>query len=372
MMPRPGVDFPIDVALADSDRQAISNGITTVFHATTWSWEPGLRSGDNAQASARGDRAAAAASCRRHPLPSAARDLQSRCRGRDRPLARRGARRPARLQRPHGRDRRRHRQAAEAQPHGGAHADCRARISTRSSRASCRAPPTFRRRSRGSRSGTRAEVRMLSHDDETPGDAPGVSRAWASTLAEFPVNEETAREAADRRRRHRVRRAQRRARRQPHRLDQGRRHDREGPLLGAGIRLLLSGAAARGLPPCRRRRAAAYRGLEADLVGAGASRRPDRSRHARRGPARRHHAGRRQRCRCGRASSRSSPPASLVHLTDATRLLRASQPHRARLLRRHEFGPILRAMASFPRYAIYFAAGADSALSTLRRRFAWL
>ena len=49
MMPRPGVDFPIDVALVDSDRQAIANGITTAFHATTWSWEPGLRSGDNAR-----------------------------------------------------------------------------------------------------------------------------------------------------------------------------------------------------------------------------------------------------------------------------------------------------------------------------------
>ena len=49
MMPRPGVDFPVDVALIDSDRQAISNGITTVFHGTTWSWEPGLRSGDNAR-----------------------------------------------------------------------------------------------------------------------------------------------------------------------------------------------------------------------------------------------------------------------------------------------------------------------------------
>ena len=33
MMPRPGVDFPVDVALIDSDRQAIANGITTVFHA---------------------------------------------------------------------------------------------------------------------------------------------------------------------------------------------------------------------------------------------------------------------------------------------------------------------------------------------------
>ena len=48
MMPRPGVDFPIDVALVDSDRQAIANGITTVFHATTWSWEPGLRGTENA------------------------------------------------------------------------------------------------------------------------------------------------------------------------------------------------------------------------------------------------------------------------------------------------------------------------------------
>src|SRR5918993_1546698 len=49
MMPRPGVDFPVDVALVDSDRQAIANGITTVFHATTWSWEPGLRGADNAR-----------------------------------------------------------------------------------------------------------------------------------------------------------------------------------------------------------------------------------------------------------------------------------------------------------------------------------
>jgi alpha-D-ribose 1-methylphosphonate 5-triphosphate diphosphatase len=48
MMPRPGVDFPIDVALVDSDRQAIANGMTTVFHAATWSWEPGLRGTENA------------------------------------------------------------------------------------------------------------------------------------------------------------------------------------------------------------------------------------------------------------------------------------------------------------------------------------
>ena len=50
LMPRPGVGFPIDVALLESDRQAVSNGITTLFHGVTWSWEPGLRGADNARA----------------------------------------------------------------------------------------------------------------------------------------------------------------------------------------------------------------------------------------------------------------------------------------------------------------------------------
>lgn len=49
MMPRPGVHFSTDIALLDSDRQAIANGITTVFHGVTWSWEPGLRGADNAR-----------------------------------------------------------------------------------------------------------------------------------------------------------------------------------------------------------------------------------------------------------------------------------------------------------------------------------
>jgi len=50
MMPRPGVGFPLDIAFVESDRQAIANGITTVFHGLTWSWEPGLRGSDNARA----------------------------------------------------------------------------------------------------------------------------------------------------------------------------------------------------------------------------------------------------------------------------------------------------------------------------------
>src|SRR6201988_1593333 len=49
MMPRPGVSVAIDVALIESDRQAVANGITTVFHGVTWSWEPGLRGADNAR-----------------------------------------------------------------------------------------------------------------------------------------------------------------------------------------------------------------------------------------------------------------------------------------------------------------------------------
>jgi alpha-D-ribose 1-methylphosphonate 5-triphosphate diphosphatase len=49
MMPRPRVDFPVDIALLESDRQAVANGITTVFHGVTWSWEPGLRGPDNAR-----------------------------------------------------------------------------------------------------------------------------------------------------------------------------------------------------------------------------------------------------------------------------------------------------------------------------------
>lgn len=43
LMPRPGVHFDARLALLDTDRQLICNGITTAFHAVTYSWEPGLR-----------------------------------------------------------------------------------------------------------------------------------------------------------------------------------------------------------------------------------------------------------------------------------------------------------------------------------------
>lgn len=48
--PRPGVCFPLALALVETDRQLIANGITTACHAVTCSWEPGLRSFENAAA----------------------------------------------------------------------------------------------------------------------------------------------------------------------------------------------------------------------------------------------------------------------------------------------------------------------------------
>jgi alpha-D-ribose 1-methylphosphonate 5-triphosphate diphosphatase len=44
VQPRPGVDFPLDLAVAETEAQLLANGITTAFHGVTLSWEPGLRS----------------------------------------------------------------------------------------------------------------------------------------------------------------------------------------------------------------------------------------------------------------------------------------------------------------------------------------
>jgi alpha-D-ribose 1-methylphosphonate 5-triphosphate diphosphatase len=46
VQPRPGVDFPMDLAVAETEAQLLANGITTAFHGVTLSWEPGLRSAD--------------------------------------------------------------------------------------------------------------------------------------------------------------------------------------------------------------------------------------------------------------------------------------------------------------------------------------
>lgn len=43
LMPRPGVFFPTETAVIDTDRQLAANGIATAYHAITLGWEPGLR-----------------------------------------------------------------------------------------------------------------------------------------------------------------------------------------------------------------------------------------------------------------------------------------------------------------------------------------
>lgn len=48
--PRPGVNFPLPMAIAENDRNLLSAGITTFFCSITDSYEPGLRSRDSARA----------------------------------------------------------------------------------------------------------------------------------------------------------------------------------------------------------------------------------------------------------------------------------------------------------------------------------
>ena len=177
-------------------------------------------------------------------------------------MAVRRADRPVRVQRPHGFHGRQPCQAAEAQPHGRAHRPFAARLSIAWSSGvvsrAARRPGIDRTAGREWRDA--AGVRMLSHDDDKPGDAQGISGARRRHRR---ISGQRGNRARGRRSRrfHRVRRAQCRARRQPYRLDQGGRHDRQGPVLGARVRLLLSGASCwrrSALPPtacCRWRKA---------------------------------------------------------------------------------------------------------------------
>lgn len=196
MMPRAGVDFPIDVALADTDRQVIGNGITTVFHATTWSWEPGLRSGDNARRlleAIERQRPQFAADTRFHlrhetyNLDAEAEIGQWLAEGRvdlfafndhmDGVVA------------DSSNPRKRNRMVERTGLSSEAFDQLVAHIVSRAADV----PASITRLAAAARA---AEVRMLSHDDATPAMRQGF-RAMGVTLAEFPINEETAREAAD-------------------------------------------------------------------------------------------------------------------------------------------------------------------------------
>ena len=196
MMPRPGVDFPVDVALIDSDRQAIGNGITTVFHATTWSWEPGLRSGNNATRlleaieTLRPQLAADTRFHLRHEtynldaetdiaqwLSGGRIDLFAFNDHMDSTVAS--------LAKPQKRNRMVERTGLSDE----AFDSLVERVVSRGDDV----PASVARLAKAARD---ASVRMLSHDDESP-EMRKAFRAQGVGIAEFPVNEETAREAAE-------------------------------------------------------------------------------------------------------------------------------------------------------------------------------
>jgi alpha-D-ribose 1-methylphosphonate 5-triphosphate diphosphatase len=196
MMPRPGVDFPIDVALVDSDRQAIANGITTVFHATTWSWEPGLRSGDNARqllGAIEDLRPKLAADTRFHlrhetyNLDAESEIVQWLSDGRIDLLAFNDHMDAtiADLSKPQKRNRMVERTGLSS-PAFDALVE---RVVARADDV----PTSIARLAEAARA---AGVKMLSHDDDTP-QMRQAFRAQGVAIAEFPVNEETARDAAE-------------------------------------------------------------------------------------------------------------------------------------------------------------------------------
>lgn len=196
MMPRPGVDFPVDVALIDSDRQAIGNGITTVFHATTWSWEPGLRSGKNATRLLEAIetlRPRLAADTRFHLrhetynldaetdiaqwLSGGRIDLFAFNDHMDSTVAS--------LAKPQKRNRMVERTGLSDEA-----------FDSLVERVVCRGDDVPASVARLAKAARDASVRMLSHDDESP-EMRRAFRAQGVGIAEFPVNEETAREAAE-------------------------------------------------------------------------------------------------------------------------------------------------------------------------------
>lgn len=190
MMPRPSVDFPTDVALVDSDRQAIANGITTVFHGTTWSWEPGLRSAENARKlldAIEALRPQLAADTRfhlrheTHNLEAEAEIIQWLSEGRIDLFAFNDH--------SNVKPKKRNQLAERTGLSVEAVNDMLDRIVARRPEV----PASIARLAAAARA---ANIRMLSHDDNSPAMRQEF-RTLGATIAEFPVNEETARDAAD-------------------------------------------------------------------------------------------------------------------------------------------------------------------------------
>jgi alpha-D-ribose 1-methylphosphonate 5-triphosphate diphosphatase len=196
IMPRPGVGISLDIALIESDRQAVANGITTVFHGVTWSWEPGLRSAENARgvlAAMEALRPRLAADTRfhlRHETYNldaetevadwvAARRIDAVAFNNHLPSAENTGKRPDKIG-----------QMAER---SGLPREDFLKLVERLRERSDEVPLSIERVARHA---TTHGVALLSHDDESP-----EQRRWFRTLgcrvSEFPMNMETAREAAE-------------------------------------------------------------------------------------------------------------------------------------------------------------------------------
>ena len=196
MMPRPGVDFPVDVALVDSDRQAIGNGITTVYHATTWSWEPGLRSGDNAR------RLLEAIESMRPQLSADTRfHLRHETYNLDAETEIMAWLSDGRIDLFAFNDHMDSTVGDLAKPQKRSRMVERTGLSSEAfdslvARVVSRAPDVSGSIARLAKAARDANVRMLSHDDDSP-EMRKAFRIQGVGIAEFPVNEETARESAN-------------------------------------------------------------------------------------------------------------------------------------------------------------------------------
>ncbi|PZO03892.1 MAG: alpha-D-ribose 1-methylphosphonate 5-triphosphate diphosphatase [Hyphomicrobiales bacterium] len=195
VMPRPKVSFDIDLALRDTDRALLASGITTAFHGVTWSWEPGLRSAANARAllsaieRLRPELGADTRFHLRHEtfnLEAEAEIVDWLAQGRVGVLAFNDH--------TEGTLKTRHRpdKVGKMVERSGLTADAFAELVERVYARKSEVPASLVRLATAARA---AGVPMLSHDDMTP-EMRRSFRAMGVAVAEFPIDEITAREAA--------------------------------------------------------------------------------------------------------------------------------------------------------------------------------
>lgn len=248
VIPRPGVGFPIDVALLESDRQAVSNGITTLYHGVTWSWELGLRGADNARAmlnEIEALRPQLGADTRCHlRYETFNLDAEAEVTGwlDDRRIGMLGFNDHMPGENTPPRTRKVAEMAARA---GLSREDFLALVERLRTRAD-EVPGSI---SRLAAAANASDVALLSHDDMSP-EQRRWFRALDCRLAEFPTTLKTAEDATRAGDDVVMGAPQCGSRWQPYRLDRRRRHDRARVLHDSRLGLLLSRAIARRVSAC--------------------------------------------------------------------------------------------------------------------------